>query len=310
MEKNIELRVLEAMAVRGVAVDENHLQKLQTGYEGEAKFATLVVEFGLSHLMWVEDYWFKIEDGPKRQPDFLLVLPYEWIAFDVKNYKTSFEYREGKCYANGWSKPMDNIVSAAENRNENLQQLAREVTGNISVRSALVFINENCHVTYDRMPNDVELVPRTLLRRFLEQYRHTPPLKDWLVQKVSVVLDTYRTEYGMPFEALKVEDFASLRKGIVCGGCGFCGTERDKSQIICHQCGNKQTISEIVRYHTIQQRLLFYDNPEMVTTRHLYELMGKQITIRSIRRYMGNHFKVVNKGKSSYYQVDIHNTFK
>ncbi|UUX35116.1 nuclease-related domain-containing protein [Fundicoccus culcitae] len=305
MEKNVELRVLEALAVRGVPVDEAALSNLRAGYEGEQKFARAVVEFGLSHLMWVEDYWFKVGNGPKRQPDFLLILPYEWVAIDVKNYQSRFEYREGKCYLNGGTTPMDNIVVAAQNRNQSLQKVAREVAGNISVRSALVFINENCHVYQDDMPCDVELVPRTLLKPFLEQYLGTGVVKDWLRDRTLSVLDKYQTEYGFEVKGLRVEQFGELRRGIVCGGCGQYGLVKNKLHIHCPHCGAEEATGDVVKRHALQLRLVFYDNPEMVTIKNVYELMGGGITQRTVRTYMYKQFKVVNKARASYYDIDL-----
>ncbi|MGO4936254.1 nuclease-related domain-containing protein [Fundicoccus sp. Sow4_H7] len=302
---NHELIVLKTKLSRGIKVNKSRLKALQAGVEGEAKFREFVLAQKLDHLLWIDDYWVQIEESPKRQADFILILPYEWLVIDVKNYHTSFEYREGKCYSNGWPEPMDNIIALAQNRNQLLQRIANDITQNITVRSALVFINENCHVTQDNTPCDIELIPRTKLRIFLEKFRATKPVHQWLADKTFEHLNKYHCEYGFPFCGLKPEEFSVVKKGILCGDCGSYHMEISKLFVKCLNCSKKESKRDVVHRHAIQLRYLFYDNPQMLTVKNLVALMGGEIPQRIVRMHMYNLFKVVNRGSASYYPIDL-----
>lgn len=302
---NHELLVLKAQLSRGMSVNEGRLKALQSGVDGEAKFRAFVLEQNLEHLIWIEDYWFQEDERPKRQSDFMLLLPYEWLVIDVKNYQTSFDYRGGKCYLNGWPDPMDNVVVLAQNRNQQLQRLANMVAPNITVRSALAFINENCHVTQDNTPCDIDLIPRTRLRVFLEQFRATPTPSQRITDSSFHTLNKYLCDYGFSFSGLKVEQFAELRKGVICGNCGAYGMLIIRSHVKCSVCGNVESKRDVVYRHALQLRYLFYDNPEMVTVGNLVKLMGGEISYATVRRIMYELFTVTGRGRASIYPIEL-----
>ncbi|UUX32735.1 nuclease-related domain-containing protein [Fundicoccus culcitae] len=304
MNKTKQHKILEHMAARGMIKDqtlEQKLNRLKSGYEGEIAFVKWFNQYNHSYWKLEVDYWFD-KDG-RKQIDDILMATHRWIVVDVKNYFGKFNYLKGDCLLNGFTMGTD-IFDELETKTKKASQIAAEVSRNIQVDSAMIFIGEHCQVDLDCVPK-AQVVMRNELFQFIDGLEFAEPMADWLQKKVATKLDFYRTDERPPDIALEPKQFEELKKGIRCGKCSGYNMTANKLWITCMDCGKKESYKETICRHAIELRYLFYYYPEMGTTKNIYELMGGKISKRSIRRYLSIEFTPSNGGNGCYYAVKL-----
>lgn len=302
MEKTSQHKILSYMNSRGMLKDqtlERKLSNLNSGYAGELEFIEWFERYRPSNWWLVTDYWFDM--GSRMQIDDLLISNQRWIVVDVKNYHGVFRYEKGVCSLNGYAFDND-IFASLEMKTVRIRKMVAGIHPDIQVDSAMIFIGEHCQVELDCVPK-AQVVLRNQLKQFLESLEYTDPLPQWLQNKIDHQLAFYRTDPRPPDVALVPEQFAGLQKGICCEGCGRYDVEVGKKWVRCLTCGAEQSIGQAVCRLAVEIRYLFYYYPKMVTTANVYELCGRRLSHRTIRKYLTQEFKVSHRGIGSYYEI-------
>ncbi|UUX34942.1 nuclease-related domain-containing protein [Fundicoccus culcitae] len=302
MEKTIQHKILESMATRGMIHDqkwEQKLNRLKSGYDGELAFIKWFNQYNRSYWKLEIDYWFDI-DG-RKQIDDILMANHRWIVVDVKNYFGKFNYLEGDCLLNGFTMGTD-IFNNLETKTKKARQIAAEISRNIQVDSAMIFIGDHCQVELDCVPK-AQVVMRNGLFQFIDGLEFAEPMADWLQKKVATKLDYYRTDERPPDIALSPTQFSELKKGIQCPHCKQSNLHINRVWITCKECGRKESYKDAICRHAVELSYLFYYHPKMVTTSNVYALMGGQINKRVIRKYLVQEFQAMKSKKYCYYKV-------
>ncbi|UUX34765.1 nuclease-related domain-containing protein [Fundicoccus culcitae] len=300
MEKNIELVFLEYKEKRGVLTETNRLNNLQRGYEGEREFVKWYNDYVNSDWLFIEDYWFDYEGV--MQTDFILISPKQWLVIDVKNYDCLFEYRNGKCYYN--QKPSKkNIFNTMIDRTDCIRSIAESIYYNVKVDPVMVFINPHGKFIYDQLPA-LQIVTHNDLRDFIKYLPNHTPLQNWQTTKIQNTLNKYRTDYNAKFSRLQPQDFSRLNKGIYCNHCGKFEVERGRYSVKCKHCHTSESLEATICRHGHELNSLFHDNPEFLTTQNVFELMGQEISKRTIKRHLGTNFTLIPKSQLSYYVIN------
>ncbi|UUX35311.1 nuclease-related domain-containing protein [Fundicoccus culcitae] len=304
LEKSDELIVLEFMEKRQALPNkkmEKRRKYLSKGYEGELEFIKWFNEYQPGNWVLVINYWFK--DDYTMQADFILLSSYQWIVIDVKNYDGIYRYNgHGEGWLNDLKLNGDNFLTLS-NRTNSIRNIAQGIDPHIQVTSAMIFINQHNEV-FIEVPVQAKVVKRDQLKRYLQGLPRVAPMPDWELGDVIQVLNTHKTSYGIPFEAMAPEDFGQLRKGIYCPKCHEYDMEFRHDYVKCRNCGTTEKNGEIIYRHAIELSYLFYKHPEMVSTKNIYELIDEKISKRTIRTYLSSYFKPIYKSVSTYFVVN------
>lgn len=306
MDKNIELIHLEYLEKRFLALDTNKLKKLKyltRGYQGEAEFLLWFKKFGSEHAKIIPNYWF--HDGKTMESDFLIMTEKVWYTVDVKNFDGTFEYKNNECWLNGYLFD-ENFFHTMSTRVRKLQRIAQDVSSNIEVVGAMVFINEHCELKIDSQV-DFDIVTRNQLKNYLTTIKQYRPLPTDYNNQIDTVLDRYRTTNPFRPIGLKPVELDKLRRGICCYNCSSYSVQITKKNIKCKQCNFDVLKREGVIEAARQLRYIFIDNPEFVTTDSVWRFCDNLISKNTIRRALTSQYERKSSGKSTYYDIPISN---
>lgn len=307
MQKNTELTQLEILEIRKIILNERQKRRswsLKLGFIGESEVELWLLKYGHKDWHIVQDYWFYYKN--EMQADFLVVMEKQWLVLEVKNFDGKFEYKNHECIIN--NRLMDgDFMSNMSTKVRRIKRIAAEVSSEIEVIGAMIFINEHCEVELSHSVY-FEIVLRNQLRKFLKNYHEfsTHPLQASYFNQVEHVLNRYATTNPFQPTGLPVEGFAALRKGVTCVSCHSFDVDISMKKVSCKQCGVSELKSKAILRSAQQLRYVYFDNPEMVTTGNVYEFMGgKGVSKTSIRKVLGSAYEKVGKTNKVYYKIDV-----
>lgn len=306
MQKNTELLQLEILTIRHITLDEKQKLRhwlLNLGFIGEKEVDGWIHDFGDAFWMVVYDYWFYYQK--KMQADFLIIKEKQWLLLEVKNFDGKFEYKNHECIMN--SRVMnDNFIVNMSNKIRRIKNIAHEISPDIEVVSAMIFINEHCQVEMNH-PVDFEIILRNQFKQFLKRFvnHSSTPLPHEYIERVRTVLNQYATDSPFQPTGLLPDQFAKVKKGITCQECHSFETVASKKKIVCKLCGHKELKAAAIIRSTKQLRYVFFDHPEMITTTNVFDFMGGKVSLATVRYTLAREFQRVGLTKSSYYLVDL-----
>lgn len=282
---------------------EKEFYNLKQGFLGEREQLEWFNKYGSEFWRYVSNYWFN--HGKLMEADMLVITESEWIVVEVKNYHGLFKYSDGECYING-RLMSDDQVAKMNHRVNRIRHIATEVSSEIKVVGAMVFINEHSDVRL-KSGNEFEIVMRNQLKRFIQNIRERSdyPISKQRLNRVYQVLQKHQAMSPFVPKSLPLDTFADLRKGVTCKACGSFETQAKLKFIECKRCLAKELKTEAVLRTAYQLRYLYYDHPEMVTQRNVYELCGKLVSQRTISRALASKYKMVGATSRLYYDIQI-----
>lgn len=306
MKKNKELVYLEIAHIRKVELPsdgEKRLYYLLRGYNGEKMVLDWLIKFGSETWEIIGDYWF--DNGKRLQADFIVITKDTWYVLEVKNYDGDFQYLDYDCVLNG-KLLKDNIVTKMQERINRLTHMASEIPHSVNVTGAMIFINEHSQVSLDTKVN-YDVVLRHQLRSYIKNIKDKSdfPLKASYLKDCHEVLNRYRVANPFQPESLQVESFSGIPKGITCCQCHSFNMIAKHQSIECRKCGVRETKAKAIlraAYHLI---ILYFDNPQMLTPRNIYDFMGGMIGITSIKKIMNKHYEKVGGINKYYYKMHV-----
>lgn len=305
MQKSTELIQLEILEVRLVDLDEKQKRRswsLKLGFIGEAEVELWIKKYGNKHWHLIHDYWFY--NKKTMQADFLIIKENQWLVIEVKNFDGKFEYKNHECTINHRLMD-DDIMMSMSSKVSRLKRIASEVSAEIEVLGAMVFINEHCQVEIEQHV-DFEIILRNQFKNFLKRHNDfmAMPLMPDHFNQVQKVLNRYVTKNPFQPTGLTVENFGLLRKGVTCKDCHSFDIDVLLKNVTCRHCHSKELKSDAILRSAEQLRYVFFDNAEMVTTRNVFEFTGGQISQGTIRKVLGNSYRKNGSTKAAYYEIE------
>ena len=282
---------------------EKEFYNLEQGFRGENEQLEWFKKYGSEHWHYVSNYWFN--HGKLMEADMLVISEQEWLVIEVKNYHGLFEYKDRECYING-RLMSDDQVAKMNHRLNRIRHIAAEVSSEIKVVGAMVFINEHSDVRLEN-GNEFDVVMRNQLQRFIRKFRERNdyPLSNQKFDRVFRILKKHQATSPFVPKSLPLESFAELRKGITCKACGSFETQSKYKSIKCRSCLTTEHKHEAALRTAYQLRYMYYDHPEMLTRRNIYEFCGKLISERTISRALTSRYKIIGATSSLYYDIQI-----
>lgn len=187
---------------------------LQSGYDGELRFADLLERRLNSKPMIIHDLKLKIGTN-ECQIDCLIIFYDEIYIFEVKNFKGDFEFGK-KWWIQPNTEPCVNPLNQL-NRTESLvRKLFKRVDFDLRVSAHLVFINPS-FVLY-RAPKDKRMIFPGQLNKLLEEWNRIPCL---VSDKEKRVYDTL-LQYSLEKSGYETElefNYEEIKKGFPCEEC-------------------------------------------------------------------------------------------
>lgn len=304
MKKNIELIHLEYLSKRLITLDAGQKKKLKyltRGFQGEAEFLLWFKNYGSKHAKIIPNFWF--HEGKTMESDFLILTENTWHAVDVKNFAGKFEYKNNECWLNNHLLD-ENFFQSMSTRVRKLQRIANEVSPDIKVVGAMVFINEHCQVEI-ACNVDFDIVFRNQLKNYLSEIKQYQPLTTNYQVLADSVLSRYKT--ASPFRpiGLKPEEFDKLRIGLSCMKCSNYNLTISKKNVSCSQCQHKTMKRDAICELARELRYIFIDNPEMITSKTIRHFAGNSISERTIIRALNYGYERKSKARSTYYDVPL-----
>ncbi|WP_216647553.1 nuclease-related domain-containing protein [Bacillus sp. THAF10] len=279
--------------------DKQYLDNLRKGYEGEIKFDCLLEEHLHSDCLILNDLLLRHHNSV-FQIDSLLLFQDSLYLFEVKNFEGDFIYRDDRFYLKNKTKTEITSPLVQLQRCETLfRQLLQKLGYQTPVHAFVAFVHPE--FTLYQAPIDKPLLFPSQLKRTLGHLNVkksviSPSMKALASQLVSLHITDY------PFENVPSYDFAGLRKGIRCGGCGDLNTgiyEGNRNRIVCYECGYKGNLSESVVRNVKEFNLLF---PEKRVTTNNVSIWCGGISTRVVRRILIKHFDKKGERHHTYYE--------
>lgn len=103
-----QLEYLEVLNRRGsnyFSEEKNLYKSIQAGTEGEQKLLQYLNTYGKDHWVALQNIWLK--DFKSFECDSILITKYCLYIFEVKHYRGTLSYRDGKCFFNGMESPLN-----------------------------------------------------------------------------------------------------------------------------------------------------------------------------------------------------------
>lgn len=268
---------------------------LQKGYEGEVKFDELFVAAGLAEKFLILRDLFLDHGGNKFQIDTLIITQKCLVVCEVKYYQGNYYFEDGE-FRNSISKqkiknPLHQLSRCITLLTQLLQKygLLLKIDGNVIFNHPEFFL-------YDA-PQNQPIVYLPQLKKFLDKLSALPAdLNDAHRRIAQVLLERH---IALPINLSFSYSYEGLPKGPFCCRCSSTLVSSSSRTIVCNGCGYEEGLETAVMRGVGELRLLF---PEMrITTNLVYEWCGVEGGKPRIRRILLKHFKVLSKGKYSYF---------
>lgn len=294
-----EIDHLKVLNHRGMLLDsksKKRLTRLLLGQEAEDNLVAILIDMLPKEWLILRNVWIEI-DGNRTEVDLLILTPKCWWIIEVKNYKGKFEYRDQFCYLN--QQPFPDQIAACRNRlriiNKIVQKFNRYTP---NVICSMIFMNEMCEVVSDKL-KDFEIVSRSQLyqhiTKMLERHHH---LKYFVsLDESKSLIENFRIDNPFLPHPLDKEDLNRAIKGFSCPKCYEFAVEVELSKLkcrVCHHCINK---AEGVIRAACDLGLLYFHDPNIITSANLYAFTGKMMSQKGIRRILKAHLP--HEGNSS-----------
>nr|WP_175475770.1 nuclease-related domain-containing protein [Evansella caseinilytica] len=270
----------------------------EKGLEGERRFDKCLESLSNETLILHD---LLLEHGSHQffQIDTLMILQRVIYHFEVKNYQGVHYIEKDKWYReNGveLTNPIHQMKRCATLLNKFLQPLHIP----LPIKSYVIFIHPE--ITLFQAPRHLPIILPTQLKAFLKKLNSeafsSKPIFTSKHEKLANYLLTKHME-DFPYTRVPEYDYDQLQKGIPCCGCSAFLSFFNKGKLVCRSCGYTEAAESGVLRSVEEYKFLFPDRK--MTVNSLFEWCGKVVSPNIIRRVLQQNFKLISKGRSSYY---------
>ncbi|MGO4937964.1 nuclease-related domain-containing protein [Fundicoccus sp. Sow4_H7] len=291
MRKSQEHQLLEELQSRGrlSPTEEKELFIRRVGFEGELEAFQLISDYKKSEWQLLNDLTFNHDFG-EIQVDLLLITQLGWWVFEVKNYDSDYEYRDGKWLVNGRPKARDDFAQLKRTM-EIFKNIHRSSGSRGELVGKLLFINESDSVEIVGADSALYL-KRAKLKRYLQELAEdcTIFIDDTVnIEREAQWLLSW-TEKNLRLKSITDDRFESLRKGIYCYLCRSFNTEVVRFHVCCHACGSTEASEKAILRTICGYGVLFpYKN---LKTSEVLSLFGGQVKYYRVNKILKKYFEV------------------
>lgn len=277
---------------------ERLFHSLSSGEMGEQEVIRNFKAHGRKHWHFIRNFWADVNGT--FESDLILITRYFVYVFEVKNYTGIFEYDEGIAKMNGMDINADCVFQARRSF-KNIQKLLAPLIGSKNVKGALIFVGEHNEVHIHSRVEDIEIVQRNQLLRFIQKIAQEEDAYyngEMAIEPVLLKLEKVQRENPFTADPLTSEQMKHVRSGIVCAQCSSFNLEISRKYAKC-SCGYIELREEAMVRTICEYGVLRYDEP--LRRKELAEFFGKQASLRYLTYILSTHFEATNDGKYTCY---------
>lgn len=298
-----QLEFLQVVSQRGSSYFKEEKQRyksLQAGDEGERKLLQYLQAFGQPHWQVVRNLWLK--DFKQFECDTVLITKHCLYIFEVKNYRGTFTYKDGKCFFNGTESPLNPFEQVRANA-ASIRNYLKRLNIHISVKAAVVFTGMDNEVFIQSEIKDVEVIQSNGIRNFIERLfleenksSHHSFTPKFLINKFEQI------ETTNPFipNPLSKRALREIKGGLCCANCMGFDLERSKFKILC-KCGLEESLEE-ASIRTICDYSVLNIQKE-IRRKEVYPFFNQQVSLSFLQNLLGTHFERKNSSSQVYYEI-------
>lgn len=295
-----QLDFLEILNIRGSSYFESQkklYKSLKAGYIGEQKVYRYLEDYGLPGWSVLQNVWLQAFD---RFECDLLLLTYQTVyLLEIKNYKGTFHYDNGKCYYDS-KETSFNPIEQARKSLVNLKQICANISPNIQAKAAVIFAGEDHEVFVQSAPADIKIVTSNGLRNFILNIVKTEnTMPSAPINTKNILQKLNQHEIKNPFQPtpLTHDEMKEVKPGIYCAHCHSFDVKTSKFKVIC-ACGLTESREEAIVRTICDYGVLKYDGD--LTCKELLPFFAGQVSRNLLFRTLHKHFTVIEKGKYTY----------
>ncbi|WP_042458707.1 nuclease-related domain-containing protein [Neobacillus dielmonensis] len=297
--ESLELRKMRLLNKRMALTPEEKKAYLyvQKGYEGEVLFDRLTEKLQCDVYV-LNDLLLK-HNNSLFQIDTLLIYQKSIMPIEIKNQDGDCCYYPDKETFTMilTDKDMKNPLDQLKRSKQLLHSLLKSLGVQLPLEGYVVFVNP--HFTLYQAPLNKPIIYPNQLDRFMDQLNKIPSTLGNQHKKVAAELAARHIK-ETPFTSLPQYSFGAMKKGSCCVKCDSYMVTVVEDELVCHVCGEHESIEAAVVRNVEEIRLLF---PEMrITTNLVYEWCGVFPSKKMIRRILLKQYKAIGYGRWFYFE--------
>ncbi len=293
--KSVNHRILESLNYRMNLPDEEKIkyENQVKGFAGEKQFDVCMSRSHQSGLI-LNDLVLTHRDTV-FQIDSLLITTDAVYLYEVKNYSSSYFYREESFFTESGYKIL-NPLRQIDRSTTFLYNVMLSLGYRLPIHPLIVFIDPEFNL-YSLLPNKLFLFSNQLPKHLNTLSDQNFPITGKQVELGNKLKALHNENYRP--DNLPVYHFDQLQKGILCPIC-FSTSYRDTRQTyFCAACGHKETIISAIKRSIVEFRLLFPDS--LMTTNRIYQWCGAIYSKERIRVILKTNYHRHLSRQMTYY---------
>ena len=292
------LSILNVRSPKLFAEHKNLYKRLTAGEMGEKEVLRYFQEYGQPHWRYVQNYW--ANSNGVAESDLLIFTDKSCYVLEVKNYTGKFEYENGVTTIDGYEYSSDSVFQARRS-SKNIRRILSGYIHPDNVHGALIFIGENNEIAIHSHVDDIKIVQRNQLMKFIHQVaeaERASAFESLRIDRIQRQLKKFQVTNPFSMKPLSLEQIHHVKTGISCAQCSSLATQLTRKFAQC-TCGHIE-LRETATLRTIEEyRVLRYDAKLRCGDLHRY--MGELSSERYIYTVLLAHYTMVRNGKYTYY---------
>jgi hypothetical protein len=295
------LDIQQVMLDRGLITsydDKKQIRRLETGEMGEQKVLDLFKEHGLEHWLGLKNLW--LDYYGTSECDFILFTRNGCYTFEIKNYYGPFTYKDGICTVNGKT-ISSNCIDQARKATNKLRNIFQENHHPMPVKSVVLFTGENSQINIESEVNDVKILHLVDLYDYIQEIireeatQNNPAIH---LEKTLHILERHETKSPYSMDSIPTDLMEKVQDGIHCAYCKSYNVNIGRYYVKC-SCGLQEPKVEAVIRSICEYGVLNFE--AQLTVGEIYSFLAGQITRNFLQKTLATHFKMIKKGKYTYY---------
>lgn len=296
-----ELDILRILKYRNQELflpHERLYYSLSAGKMGELEVINFFKEYGRAHWKFVSNYWGDLSGS--FESDLTIFAGNQCRVLEIKNYTGVFEYKDGISRKDG-EDFNTNCVFQARRAFKNIRSIIQDDIGFDNVKGALIFIGENNEVNFHSPVDDIQIVRRHQLMRFIQQLAHEEDrsiTKAIDFQAVTEKLNAHHIENPFKSDPLTFEEMQSVQPGIVCANCASFDVKISRKFVTC-KCNHRELLHDAILRTIHEYATLRYD--QVIRRKDLFRFFNGEVSTRTLTKVLGTYFERVGAGRGAHY---------
>ncbi|WP_102345080.1 nuclease-related domain-containing protein [Bacillus sp. Marseille-P3661] len=290
-----ELKILRALKNRMdlSASDLNYYQNLDKGFKGELAFD--------ERLKNLSDDWLILNDllleqnKTHFQVDTLLISQDTNYLFEIKYFDVDLYIEDDRWYTVATTE-IKNPINQLSRTESLLRRQLQNLGLHAPIESYVVLMNPESYIY--KAPRNLPIIFPAHLGRLLNKLHTKSSKLNAKHLKLANQLVSLHIKESL-YTNIPPYTYEQLEKGISCLSCDSFKLTVVDEKLLCNVCGNKELVTPAILRNVEEFQYLFPDRK--ITTNTIHEWCKVIGSKKTIRRVLANNFKLLNKGRSSYY---------